>query len=188
MKKNLLIIFALIVLIWIYISRSRFTSSSSDIYSFYEKFKNRFTLMNQSSSGKSPVDMIYTVTMPQRKDYITEQMGILDMEYKLFDAIKQGDLTDSEISKISKVNTSGSRIYKLPTRLFHTFSFTMCFIDAIKNGYSNIIVFEDDIIINVDISTLENSIMEFNNSDNDFFYLGYCFLNCRQPQDKEKYS
>ena len=122
------------------------------------------------------------------KEYITEQMDRLGMEYKLFDAIKKGDLSDSEISQISKVNTSGSRIYKLPTRLFHTLSFTMCFIDAIKNGYSTIIVFEDDIVINVDSITLDSSISEFKNSENNFFYLGYCFLNCRQNQDKKKYN
>jgi hypothetical protein len=188
MKKNLLIIFIVIIFLsWVYISRSRFTSSSSDIYSFYEKFKNKFELINQSGAFKS-VDMVYTVAMPQRKDYITKQMDTLGVEYKYFDAIKKGDLTDSEISQISKVNTSGSSVYKLPTRLFHTLSFTMCFIDAIKNEYSNIIIFEDDIVINVEIPKLNASLMEFDSSDNEFFFLGYCFLNCRQHQDKEKYD
>jgi len=189
MKKNLLIIFIVIIIfIWVYISRSRFTSSSSQsIYSFYEKFKNRFELINVGGSFNS-VDMVYVIVMPQRKDYITEQMKKLNVQYKIFDAVKEGDLTESEMSAISKVNTSGSSIYKLPTRLYNTLSFTVCFIDSIENGYSNIIIFEDDIVINVDNPTLNASLMEFDKSDNEFFYLGYCFLNCRQPQDKEKYN
>ena len=56
----------------------------------------------------------------------------------------------------------------------------MCYIDAIKNGYQTIIVFEDDIVINVDLDTLNKSTTEFVNSPFDIFYMGYCFLNCKQ--------
>jgi hypothetical protein len=184
------IIFVVLVMVLLFhlISRSSFTSLSSlqDVYK-YEKFKNRFTLIPHSTSLNS-VDMVYIVAMPQRKDYITKQMTKLDVSYTYFDAIKKGDLTDSEISQLSDVNKRGSKIYNLPTRLFHTLSFTMCFIDAIKKGYSNIIIFEDDIVINVDTDTLNNSLEEFNQSDNDFFYLGYCFLDCKQKQDRDKYK
>jgi len=184
---KIIIIVVLIILIWVYISRSRFSSSNNSVYSFYEKFKNRFELINVGGSFNS-TDMVYVIMMPQRKDYITEEMKKLNVQYKIFDAVKQGDLTESEMSNISKVNTSGSSIYKLPTRLYNTLSFTMCFIDAIENGYSNIIIFEDDIMVKVDNPTLNKSLSEFKKSDNEFFYLGYCFLNCRQPQDKEKYD
>jgi hypothetical protein len=64
----------------------------------------------------------------------------------------------------------------------------MCFIDAIKNNYSNIIIFEDDIIVKIDTTTLNASLSEFNDSNNEFFYLGYCYLNCRQSQNKDKYK
>ena len=180
-----LIILIIIIVILIWGSRSSF-SSSTDIYSFYEKFKNKFTLINKNKKLDS-IDMVYTIVMPQRKEYITEQMDKLGIEYTYFDAVKHGDLAESEISQISKVNTSGSSIYKLPTRLFNALSFTMCFIDAIKKGYSTIIIFEDDIVIKVDTPTLNATLEEFNKSDNDFLYLGYCFLNCRQTKNEFEY-
>jgi hypothetical protein len=113
--------------------------------------------------------------------------SFLVVEYTYFDAIKQGDLSETEISQISKVNTSGSSIYKLPTRLYNTLSFTMCFMDAIERGYSTIIIFEDDIVIKVDTPTLNATLLEFNNSNNDFLYLGYCFLNCKQNKNELEY-
>ena len=179
------IILVLIVLLFFIFSKSSFSSSNS-VYTFYEKFKDRFKLIPGNSF--KCIDMVYVVAMPQRIEYITGQMNKLNVQYTLFDAIKKGDITDSEINQISSVNKFGSRIYKLPTRLFHTLSFTMCFIDSIKKGYSNIIIFEDDIVINVDLTMLNDSLEEFDRSNNDFFYLGYCFLNCKQKKDLGKYK
>jgi hypothetical protein len=52
--------------------------------------------------------------------------------------------------------------------------------DALANGYSEIVVFEDDISINVNLELLNESLGEFNKSNLDVFYMGYCFLNCGQ--------
>jgi hypothetical protein len=45
--------------------------------------------------------MVYIVVMPQRKEYITEQMNTLGVSYTYFDAVKKGDLSESEISEIT---------------------------------------------------------------------------------------
>jgi hypothetical protein len=160
------------------ISKSSFNSSPPvDIEPLYNRFKNKFTFVDKGKSLSS-VDMVYVIVMPQRKEYITEQMNILGVSYTYFDAVKEGEISDTEISELSLVYRSGSSIYNLPTRLYNLLSFTMCFKNAIERGYSTIIVFEDDIVIKVDVPTLNASLDEFDKSDNQFFYLGYCFLNC----------
>ena len=181
----MIIILLILILVFVWVNKSSFISSTN-IYSLYDRFKNRFTIINQGKSFNS-VEMVYVVSMPQRKEYITEQMNTLGVSYIYFDAVKQGDISESEISELSLVNTPGSSIYKLPTRLFHTLSFTMCFIDAVKKGYKTIIIFEDDIVIKVDTPTLNASLDEFAKTDNDFFYLGYCFLDCKQTKNELEY-
>ena len=189
MNKIILIGLILIILL-IYFSplpKSSFDGSVNLVYSLYQKkFKSKFTL----TEGKKlqSIDMVYAITMPQRKEYITTQINSMELMCKYLDAIKPNDLTVEETNTISDVNKLGSRFYKLPTRLSHLLSFTMCCIDAITNGYSTIIIFEDDIIINIDTQTLGAATTEFIKSDNDIFYMGYCFLNCKQSMDKNKYT
>ena len=183
----MIIIILILILVWVCISKSSFNKSSPiDIEPFYNRFKNKFTFVDKGKSLSS-VDMVYVIVMPQRKEYITEQMNILGVSYTYFDAVKEGEISDTEISELSLVYRSGSSIYNLPTRLYNLLSFTMCFKNAIKKKYSNIIVFEDDVVIKVDVPTLNASLDEFDKSDNQFFYLGYCFLNCRQPKKELTY-
>jgi len=191
--KKIIIILLLIILFLIIISKSSFTSTSENnielVYNLYDtSFKNRFTL-NDNTYKLDSVDMVYVMAMPQRIEYVTEQINKMGLHCKYLDAVKPSDLTKETIDKISEVNKPGTILYNLPTRLCHLLSFTMCCIDALKNGYKVIIIFEDDIIINVDNATLNNATTEFvNNSNLDLFYMGYCFLNCGQKMDKKEFK
>lgn len=133
------------------------------------------------------IDCIYVITMPQRRNYITEQFDKLGYEVTYFDAIKPSDLANSDYDNLSTINNENSPIYGKITRLPVLLSFIMCFMDSLEKGYSTIMVFEDDIHIKVDQNTLVESINEFNKSNNDIFYMGYCFLNCGQLVNNYKY-
>jgi len=184
MKKNNLILISILVLIFIlFLRNTQSPFSSIDCKSYlnklYTKFKNRFKLNNNKVSF-SGIDMVYVVVMPERVDYITNQIDSMGVRCKYFDAVKKNDLTDSEVDLLSNINEPGSRMYKIKTRLCHLLSFTMCFMDALENGYSTICIFEDDITINVDLKTINQGTSEFVKSDLDVFYMGYCFLDCKQ--------
>lgn len=187
MKPNILFFGLVILILMLFKYKSTFSNDVIDyVYSLYEKFKYRLKL-NTNTYRLSSVDMVYVISMPQRINYITQQINSLNLQCKYLDAIRPEDFTESEKTYLSDVNTPGSYLYGLNTRLAVLFSFTMCYIDAIKNGYNTIIVFEDDIIINVDLDTLNKATTEFVNSDNDIFYMGYCFLNCKQNY-RENYT
>jgi len=181
----LFLVLLIIVLILIY-SKSSFKEVSGYVYQLYEKFKQRFTL--GTGNKLDGIDMAYVIVMPERIDYITKQINTMGIEVSYLDAIRKGDLSDSEITKLSEVNTPGKMMYNLPTRLYNLMSFSMCFLDAYINGYSTICIFEDDIIIDVDVQTLNATTLEFSKSDIDMLYLGYCFLNCKQNFKDSDYT
>jgi len=182
----MLIIILIIIILIILFNKSKFENKSviDYVYKLYDK--NRFTL-NDNTFKLDSVDMIYAISMPQRKEYIMQQIDSMGLICKFLDAITPNDFTISESTLLSDINTPGKYMYKHGTRLAVLFSFIMCYIDAIVNGYSTIIVFEDDIVINVDLDTLNKSTTEFVKSYLDIFYMGYCFLNCKQPYI-EKYQ
>jgi GR25 family glycosyltransferase involved in LPS biosynthesis len=152
---------------------------------YYNRFKNRF---NYVPGRKLPgINQVYVISMPQRKDYIKEQMDTLGYNVCYFDAIKPSDLSGDDYNILSRINDPRSRIYRRFTRLAVLMSFIMCFIDALEKGYNTITIFEDDISINVEQKLLENTTLEFSNSDLDIVYMGYCFLNCRQNTKKYNY-
>ena len=190
----LLIIVLCILLKHYYIIRSirqhiiRIQGSQPDILDnlYSTKFKKRF-ITSELTGKLSGVDMVYCIVMPQRKEYITEQINKLNVQCKYFDAVKPFDLENSDYDYMSTINYPGSRIYNKFTRLPVLLSFVMCFIDSIINNYSTIIVFEDDIEIKVDLDTLNKSIDEFNKSKYDIFYMGYCYLNCKQSPKQTEY-
>ena len=64
----------------------------------------------------------------------------------------------------------------------------MCMMDAMKHGYKTIIIFEDDIVVNVDSDPLNESLKEFQKSPYEMFYMGYCHMSCNQEFDKEKHK
>jgi hypothetical protein len=59
--------------------------------------------------------------------------------------------------------------------------------DAVQRGYKTMVIFEDDLIIDVSRETLDESLVEFHESPFEIFYMGYCFLNCRQRVNKYKH-
>jgi len=174
--------------------KESFTSQKADpdvvqkVYDLYDtRYKNRF-YMNNKTGKLDSVDMVYAIVMPQRKEYMSEQINSLGLKCKYLNAVTPDDFTYEEMGYLSSVNTPGSQLYNLKTRLAVMFSFTMCYIDALKNGYSTFIVFEDDILIDVDLQTLNAATTEFAQSDSEIFYMGYCFLNCSQNMDKPQFK
>lgn len=180
MKIIFLIIFILVILLK---KKSTFTKVSTldQIYSS-KKFT---TIPGNELSG---IDMVYVISMPSRLEYITSEINKLKLKCTYLDAVKPGDLTESQINELSNINTPGAYMYKKITRLCVLLSFTLCYLDSIKKGYSSILVFEDDIVTKVDLSTLNKTTSEFAKSDLDFLYLGYCFMNCKQYLDPNKYE
>jgi hypothetical protein len=199
MKNYILVVFVLVVVMFLYCTcKSAFGGKSkheskSSIFSdtdltpslslvqelYFTKFNKRF-IKNSNKASIRGVDMVYVIAMPQRKQYITEQINDLGVLCKYFDAVKPSDLSTNEYDILSSINDPRSDIYKKYTRLPVLLSFIMCFIDAIQNEYSTIIVFEDDIKLNVSKTMLYDGIHEFIKSSMEFFYMGYCYLNCNQ--------
>ena len=103
--------------------------------------------------------------MPQRKEYITKQINKLNLTCKYFDAITPSDLSTNEYNQLSNINNPKSDIFEKYTRLPVLLSFIMCFMDAIENKYETIVIFEDDIQLNVNKTILNESIQEFLNKD-----------------------
>ena len=159
------------------------SNNYKQFYKYLDKFKHRFETINDNEYNLyklKVVDCVYCITMPERKKYITEKLNSLDINYKLFNAITPKDLSYHEYDNLSYTNDSDYEIYNIPTRLALQMSFTVCFMDAIKNNYKTIMIFEDDIIVNVDLKTLTNSLNIFKKSDYALFYMGYCLMNCTQ--------
>ena len=172
-----IIIFIVFYLTLKYNNFSNIADEFEYLLQLYNKFNKRFELYNNNIKLNS-VDQVYCISMPQRKKYITGKMDDLNINYKLLNAVTPDDLTYDECSKLSNINDSESKIYNKKTRLALQVSFTMCFLDAIKKGYKYIIVFEDDIIVNVDSQTLNDTLSEFKKTDYSMFYMGYCFTRC----------
>jgi len=145
----------------------------------YSRFKNKFKLVKGKKTLKG-IDMVYVINMPQRTEYITQQMNKLGLTCTYFDAVKPSDLTVQDYDNLTVINIPGHYIHKKYTRFAVLLSFILCFMDSLEKGYSTIVVFEDDIKTLVNFDDLNTSLLEFKNSDYDLFYMGYCFLNCDQ--------
>jgi len=187
MKVLLLILVLLLLLI---LRNYQSTFSSIDYTGYLNdlkfKFKNRFEV-SLTGDKFNCIDMVYVVVMPERNNYITTKMKELGIKYKKFDAVKPVDLSDLDYNTLSTINEPGSNIYNKKTRLPVLLSFIMCFMDAIENGYSTITIFEDDIVINSDKITINNGLCEFVKSQNDVFFMGYCFLDCKQDKTERTF-
>jgi len=146
---------------------------------------NRFKTVKGKRSFPG-IDMVYVISMPQRKEYITEQINKLGVTCTYFEAVKPSDLTDNDYNTLSNINDPRSRIYQKYTRLPVLLSFMLCFIDSLEKGYSTIVIFEDDMTITVSPELLDESLIEFSKSDIGVFYMGYCFLNCGQSYSEYK--
>jgi GR25 family glycosyltransferase involved in LPS biosynthesis len=170
--KFILMSILLIIAFNIFYNNSRFKLTQQERFQFNGK------------SNTLGVDMVYAITMPNRKEYITAQINKLDTGCMFFNAVTPDDLTKEDYDNLSTTYKENTRISGLVTRLPLTISFLCCFKNAIDNNYDTIIVFEDDIKINQDINTIKEGISEFKKSNFDIFYMGYCFLNCETPIGK----
>ena len=117
--------------------------------------------------------------MPQRKEYITKKMNELGTSYTLLNAVTPDDLTKTDYEQLSEtMNPENKLMYNKMTKLPLQVSFTVCMLDALKNNYDTIIIFEDDITIEKDIQTIKKGIEQFKQSKYNLFYMGYCTYTC----------
>jgi len=115
--------------------------------------------------------------MPERRNYAEETLNKLNLNITFFDAVKPENLSLYEYNILSETyNPSNKLMYKKMTKLPVHLSYTMCFLDALQKGFKTIIIFEDDIIIEVSKKILIDSIQEFLNSYFIMFYMGYCWI------------
>ena len=182
---TILLIIIIVTVLFYRNKKSSFTGIQKIII---ENIYSRKSFTIEPGKKLDGIDMVYVISMPSRLDYIKTQINNMRLECTYLNAVTPDDLSTSEINGLSNINNVVSQIYNKKTRLAVMLSFTLCYLDAIKKGYSTIIVFEDDIIPKIDLATLNNATLEFSRSDLDFFYMGYCFMNCNQPLDKNKYQ
>ena len=157
------------------------------LLNIYEKFKHRFYTKTYGNPLYN-IDEIYCIVAPSRKKYIEQQFMNLNIRVTFFNGIFPKDLSRNDYINLSDTYKQGNNIYKKKTKLPVQLSFTMCMLDAIEKGHKTIMVFEDDIKINVSKHVLEKSIREFIYSPFDAFYMGYCWMSCKQEFDKSKYE
>ena len=192
---DILVIFVLIIIIWLYVRSSqeaRFIKrvkpkQEQRLNKLYNKFKDRFSNSNEGALPAS-VDRVYCIYSDNRKDYIQNQFSRFNMNVTYFKGIFPDDLTLDDYKTLSCTEEGFCKIHKKNTKLPVQLSFVMCMIDAMKRGYKTIIVFEDDIVINVDMNTLNESLKEFQKSPYEMFYMGYCWMSCNQKFDKDKHN
>lgn len=166
-------------------NRNKINETLKDIY-----MKSCVRFENNEKRDKLPkIDQVYCITMPHRRKYAENILNTFDINVTYFDAIKIEDLTEENYNILSETfNSNNKLMYKKKTKLPVHLSYTMCLMNALINGYENIIIFEDDITRNVTKNKLINSIKEFIDSDFIMFYMGYCWLKCNQNVDKKQYK
>ncbi len=172
MLEILIILIILIFIVFLKRKKSSFTS-----FDFYNRFSNKFEYYKVSDYPLKLADQVYCIVMPDRKQSMIRFMNKLGINCKFLNAVTPNDLTENDYN-----NFTAKQLFRTQkkTRLPLQISFTVCYLDAIKNGYSTIIVFEDDIMLNADLGLIKKSISEFEKSDYSMFYMGYCYLNCNQ--------
>ena len=148
----------------------------------YNQFKSRF---RKSINGLpiDNVDMVYCIVAPSRKKYIENQFVRFNTQVMYFDAIFPDNLTKEDYQSLAHGKMKRKKT-KLPVQL----SFAMCMLHAIENDYKTIMIFEDDITIDVSKDVLEHSVKEFVKSPFEAFYMGYCWMSCNQNFDKNAYK
>ena len=184
----LLVVILVLLVVVVLSNKSNFEGYSPKLLEYYSKnVKNRFIPINLNNQLKG-IDCIYVVCMPSRREYISGVLNRLGYSYVLFDAITTNDLSDEDYSIFSNILDSNSIIYGKKSRLAVHMSFVMCMINAQKENYSTVILFEDDLLLNVTNEILEKSVIEFINSPFDIFYMGYCFLDCNKVSNNWDYK
>ena len=149
----------------------------------YARFKDRFE--DVEGSGDGPVDMVYVICMPSRKNYAKRVVGRLGAKFRVLNAITPKELTPSDYQALSEtLNPRNKMLYKKMTKLPVCLSFFMCYYDAYTRGYETIAVFEDDIKYEVSIDRIKRTIAEFNKTSCEICFLGYCWSNCKRIREE----
>ena len=91
------------------------TTFKPSLQTIYNKFSSRFTPVNRGLPLPG-VDCVYVISMPQRKEYISQQVDKLGIHAVYFDAIKPTDITQQEYKTLTLVDDPRTRIYKKYTR------------------------------------------------------------------------
>jgi len=169
----------LLILLMIYMRPEKYETTVS---SLHERFKYKFEHHeNANHSFRGIVDKVYCISMPQRKEYITKKMNELGTSYTLLNAVTPDDLTKTDYQQLSDTyNSENKLMYEKMTKLPLQVSFTVCMLDALKNNYETIIIFEDDITIEKDIESIKKGIQQFKHSKYNLFYMGYGSYSCSE--------
>jgi hypothetical protein len=175
-----LIVIFLILLILFFLFKSK--KSSFTGVSIYDRFKDKF---EYHPGPIKLADQVYCIVMPDRKNDMINFMNKYGISCNFLNAVTPADLTPEDYKNLASTELFRS---KKKTRLPLQLSFSLCYLDAIKRNYQTIIIFEDDIVLNTDLNTIEKSISEFKNSNYSMFYMGYCYLNCKQSFKPNKDS
>jgi len=151
----------------------------------YGRFKHKFEDTKEGEAAASgALDMVYAITMPERKEYIEEALQELGVRTKVLNAVVVEELTEDDYIALSDTFTKGAhkQIYGRKTILPVSLSFFMCYYDAYVNGYSTIMVVEDDAMVTVEVEKVLATFNEFKDQDCTVLFLGYCYADCRQLQ------
>ena len=192
---DIFFIFLITIVVWLYLKKTqeaRFIKrvkpkQEQRLDKLYDKFKDRFSNSNEGALPAS-VDRVYCIYSDKRKDYIQNQFTRFNLNVTYFKGIFPDDLTLDDYRTLSCTEERFCKIHKKNTKLPVQLSFVTCMMDAIKHGYKTIMVFEDDIVVNVDMDTLNESLKEFKKSSYEMFYMGYCWMSCNQNFDKDKHN
>jgi len=155
-------------------SKEGFGKDINYLSSIYNNNLKNFTYYKQDKMNG--VDCIYSIVMPDRIEYMKSVLNTLNCAYVIFKAITPDDLSPEIYKSLAANENYILKKTRLPVQL----SFTMCYLDAINKRYKTIIVFEDDIVINKEVNQIIKGVNQFNNSNYNVFYMGYCELNCNQ--------
>ena len=131
-------------------------------YNYVEKYNdNKKNLLNKI------FDKIYVINLKQdveKKNIIEKKLKELNIEYTIFEAIDGNKLKNVKLLNYGSVGAVGCRL-----------SHMKILEDAVKNNYTSILVFEDDIIFRKDFNKhLEKqySVIKNNNINWKLLYLG----------------
>lgn len=148
------------------------------LYSVLHNFQKR--VKRSEPSELEGVDCIYCIYLPDRKEYVENTLRKYGIKkYTMVEACTPKDLTYQHYNKLSTTFDLASALYSKTTKLAVHMSYLICMYNAMINKYDTILIFEDDIYFEKNLSEMTRYIQNFvNNNYGDVFFLGYCWLNC----------
>lgn len=147
--------------------------------SLYARFQHRFT---SSSSGDNVLG-VYVICVPERQEHMKTLMRTLPVRTVWYmRGIMPNELTRDDYTTFSLTYNEGSHVFEKPTKLCVHLSYLLCLSHAMRHGYANTLIFEDDIYFSVPVKEVMRVLDIFTTTDiYDVCYLGYCL--CRECGD-----